>query len=52
VALLLDERRGAGEQTVALPADRLSGGRLARAVYFVRLTTREGTTITRVVALR
>jgi hypothetical protein len=52
VALLLDERRGAGEQTVALPADRLSGGRLARAVYFVRLTTREGTAITRVVALR
>jgi hypothetical protein len=52
VAVLLDDRLDAGDHAVPLNGDGLPGGRLARAVYFVRLRTTEGTAITRMVLLR
>jgi hypothetical protein len=51
VAVLLDEPLGAGDHLVPVTAGALSG-RLARAVVFVRLRTRESSAITRFVLLR
>jgi hypothetical protein len=52
LAVLFEGTLGAGDHTVPLAAEAIPGRRLARAVVFARLRTREGIAVTRVVLLR